>query len=137
MIALIQSKQAGIPKFVNLLLGIIMIAVGGLGIFGEQVGIILPALPSIIFTALIAVGGIVLLLDAAAGVGQDTSRGIPRKFNLIMGILVFLCGGALVASAVGLFLLPEVPLIILNGIILAAGVITLLDGIVGAKNSSY
>ena len=135
MIAHIQSKKAGMPKILNLILGVIMIAVGGLGIFGEQVGIILPALPSIIFTALIAVGGIVLLLDAAAGVG-DAMRGIPRKFNLIMGILVFLCGAALVVSTIGLFLLPDVPLIIMNGIILAAGVITLLDGIVGAKNTN-
>jgi hypothetical protein len=136
MKALFNSKVGGMPKLVNFILGLIMVAIGGLGIFGENLGITLPELPSIIFTILIALGGIVLLLDAFAGVGQDTMRGMPKKVNMTVGILVFLCGGALVLGLLAIIVLPEVPLLVLNAIILAAGIITLLDGIVGAKDTA-
>lgn len=134
----LKSKKAmmgGIPKIVNLLFGLILVAAGGLGLFGERLGIVLPDLPMFIFSAITAIGGLLMVLDGFIGSGESTQL-MPKKINLLLGILVMIAGVALVLQKFGVIPVFEVPFIIIQIVMIVGGIILFLDGLLGANNFS-
>ena len=128
-----SKGMMGIPKFLNLILGIIVLGVGGIGLFGEQIGFTLPELPSIIFSGLIALGGLFILLDGFMGTSGMTNL-MPRSINLFMGFVILIAGVVLVLEFFKIIPVFEVPNMIIHGVLIFGGVILFLDGIIGANN---
>jgi hypothetical protein len=134
---LFKSKKAmmdGMPKIVNLLFGLILIAAGGLGLFGEQIGFVLPDLPMFIFSAIAAIGGLIMILDGFMGSGM--SGIMPKNVNLGIGFLIFISGLALVLQKFDIVPIFEVPFIIIQIILIVGGIVLFLDGILGANSMS-
>ena len=102
-----KKGQIAMPKFLNFILGIILLGVGAVGLFGEKIGFTMPEIPAIIFSILIGVGGLFLVLDAFLGTSMMSGMNImPKSINMIIGFIVLIAGGILL----------------------------LLDGILGANN---
>lgn len=122
------------PRGINLILAIITTAIGVLGIFGSIIGFTLPKIPGIIIYSLIVIAGIVIILDGLLGVGMGMVQMMPRGVNFMVGLLVLLAGAALLIGQFGIIPLPAIPTIVEHVILLLAGAIMLLDGILGARN---
>lgn len=125
-------------KMPSLILGIILIIGGGLSLFGEMLfGLTLPPIPIMLLEILVAVGGVLMIIDGFKGVGQMNQM-MPKKVNVGLGFLVFAMGVVLLLMRFGVIpALATVPAIVLHGVMLLAGVILLLDGLFGAKNMAY
>lgn len=132
-----KAQMMPMGKGINLILGLVVLGAGGLGLFGKRIGFELPALPSLIFAILITIAGFILMLDGFKGVGQGMNPLMPKSINLILGILTFLGGVALILQSVDVISLVKVPQIVLYIILTLSGLIMFFDGIVGAKQTSY
>ncbi len=128
-----KAQMMGMSKMINIILGIIVLGVGAVGLFGKQIGFTLPELPTIIFSGLIALGGLFILLNGFMGTDGMTNL-MPRSVNLFMGLIVLVAGAVLVLQFFKIIPVFEVPNMIIYGLLIFGGVILFLDGIIGANN---
>lgn len=127
-----------VPKLINLVMAIIVLATGGLGLL-VKFGIIgeIPSIPLLIMEIVTVIAGILLLIDGFIGSGEGMNPLMPKGLNIIIGIIVFASGVLLLLTRFKIIgVLPDVPIIVIQGLLLIGGVILLLDGIVGAKADS-
>lgn len=131
-----KAQMSGIPRILNLFLGLILLAGGAVGLFGDKIGISIPeGIPSIIIPAITLLGGLILLLDSFIGSGSMTQL-MPKKINMPVGILIFLAGATLVLQEFSIIPEFSTPQIVIFGILLLGGFILFLDGVLGANNFS-
>lgn len=129
-----RAQMNGIPRSINIILGLITLGVGAVGIFGESMGIAIPeGLPGVIFHALIAAAGFILLLDGFMGVGSMTQL-MPKGINRVLGALLFIAGVVLVLQSIGIIPSFAAPQLVIYAVLGVGGFILLLDGLLGAKN---
>lgn len=129
-----KKAQTNMPRSINIILGLIMIAIGGLAFFGANIGINLPLIPEIVLIISITVAGFIIMLDGFMGVGSMGVQIMPKTINRLLGVLVFLIGIALLLPLFGIIAAIPIPAMVLKGVILAVGVLMLFDGILGQQN---
>lgn len=132
-----NTKGEGIPKAVNAIVALIVLAGGALplltkfGVIGE-----IPTIPTLVITIITVLAGILLLFDGIVGAG-DGYTGMPRGLNFVTALVVLIGGVVpLLAYFKVISALPEIPSVIFSGLLIVAGLVLLLDGLVGAKNTS-
>lgn len=128
-----------IPKMVNFLMSLIVLATGGIPLL-VQFSIIgeVPAIPIIVMEIITAIAGFLLLLDAFMGVGSGTTQIMPKMLNLTIGFVVFAGGIVLLLARFSVIgAIPEVPSIVLQSLLVIGGVILFLDGLLGARNTRF
>jgi hypothetical protein len=77
-------------------------------------------------------------MDGLIGSGlMSGNQMMPKSMNVLLGFIVMAVGAFLLLQQFKVIPVFVVPNIILNVVMLVAGVILLLDGIGGAKNASY
>jgi hypothetical protein len=129
-----MNTKAQIPKGLNFVFALIVLAGGVIpllalfGIIGE-----IPSIPSIVISILIVLGGILLLLDGFMGTTGNTTR-MPKGLNFVVAIIVLVGGVVPLLSQFGVIgALPEIPTIVFQGLLVVAGLVLLLDGMLGVS----
>lgn len=133
-----KTAYGGIPKIVNFIMAIIVLAGGALPLL-VQFGTIaaIPEIPAIILYILLCIAGILLLFDGIIGSG-DNGGLIPRPINIIVAIIVLIGGVLPLLNTFGIGpTISAVPIIVFQGLLILGGFILLLDGILGAKDSNF
>ncbi|MCA9478720.1 MAG: hypothetical protein KC535_06230 [Nanoarchaeota archaeon] len=135
---LFNRKGQGILNGLNLLFAIIVLAGGALpllskfGVIGE-----IPAIPTIVIQILTIIGGFLLLLDGFMGT-RSMRQVMPKMLNLVVSLVVLVGGVLPLLSQLGVIgQLPDIPLIVFQGLLVVAGLVLLLDGLLGASPSSF
>lgn len=134
-----KKGYGGVPKILNFIMALIVLAGGALPLLA-QFSIIgeIPSIPLLIIQIITIIAGILLLIDGIVGSGTDGNiQVMPRGLNFITAIIVLAGGIIPLLSRFKLIgELPAVPAIVFYGLLVLAGVILLLDGILGAKDTS-
>ncbi len=134
-----KKGYGGVPKWLNFIMALVVLAGGALPLL-SQFGIIgeIPDVPLLIIQIITVVAGILLLIDGFVGSGTNSSfQLMPKTLNLITAVIVLAGGVVPLLSRYGVIgELPAVPGIVFYGLLVVAGVVLLLDGLLGAKNTS-
>ena len=128
------NKKAQVSKMLNFVLALAVLAGGALpllskfGVIGE-----IPAIPILVIQILTVIAGIVLLFDGFLGSGL--SGVMPRTLNFITAFIALIGGIVPLLGTIGVIgALPEIPGVVFHGLLVLAGTVLLLDGILGARD---
>lgn len=126
---------SGVPKALNFFMSLVVLAGGVLPLLA-QFSIIgeIPSVPLLVIEIITVIAGLLLLFDGIIGSGT-TVQVMPRSINFITAIVVLAGGVVPLLARFGVIgELPSVPSIVFYGLLVVAGVVLLLDGLLGVKN---